>query len=634
VVLRRDKELISLNFNRYIYLTKLVLKSNIFLGLYHRFRRIIINDKIELSTLPEEIAGSFIIHDETLDTFSKYFASHEGSKSKLIELADNFCSGDVSIYHKSIFLDRFKIGNFEENRKRPGIYFKDLRFYWEIYRGKYLFNVGVAYRITNDEKYAVSLIEFIKKWKEYSPIVSDDVPYNGMEAALKLINLSWCDVFLRNNEHYNEEPRKILIYALIAHAEYIFKNYDISIYGLESNHSLTCGVGLIYASLLFPSYKNSRKWRALGERSLKRALRKQFSKDGVNFESSVHYHRFTFEMLLFLMAVYYVNGVKVAPDIEQSVKKIGEALTVLTHKNGYISKFGDNDGGKFLYDLGTIEEFNRLDYLKDFTRGGSCRSIEALLFSGVSELNDFLKGKESRTRVGGYIAYKGPDYSLIITANKIGTNGKGNHQHNDFLSFELYTANAPFIVDRWSSCYTGNREKRNNDRSTFFHNNIQIDGREIVPFDENRLFEMLGDVKVAVNNIKDGRDKWIADVQHNGYRNLERGPQLNRRVFEVLKDQNVIKIKDFLSGKGSHIATLNLLVPKRDWSLNRNEKGLVFTNECESFLVNSSMGVFNVSESSVSENFLNPIPAYLCSVSRNYRDKLETELVFTYNNRI
>ena len=33
---------------------------------------------------------------------------------------------------------------FNENRKKSEIYNSDIRFHWEIYRGKYLFNIGLS----------------------------------------------------------------------------------------------------------------------------------------------------------------------------------------------------------------------------------------------------------------------------------------------------------------------------------------------------------------------------------------------------------------------------------------------------------------------------------------------------------
>ena len=611
---------------------RLLLYSNPLLGLYHLCRKRIICRKNKALAAPSKIDGSFLLRDFDVALFVKYFDKNKDQKAALLKIADDFCEGQVHIYQRDVRLADFSVCKFHENMCSGDLYRRDVRFSWEIYRCKFVFLAGLSYWITDDDRYCEAITRFLERWKEFSPITRSDVPYNAMEAALKLINLSWCDVFLRNSDHYIKDIRKILIYALIAHAEYIYRNYEISIYGLESNHSLSCSVGLVYASILFPDYERSPKWRRFGMRTLKRALKKQFSKDGINFESSVHYHRFTFELLIFLLGVFYANHIECKPLIEESIRKIGRALKFLTHSNGYIARFGDNDGGKFLYDIGTLEEFNSLKYLQWFYGDTPVNGLESLLFSCIPQLKGFLKGEKTGSRVDGYIGYKGDDFSLLVTANEIGTNGKGNHQHNDFLSFELYTKRSPFIVDRWSLCYTGDSEKRNQDRSSSYHNNIQIDGREIVPFNERRLFEMLGDIRVGVNHLSENADKWTVDIRHDGYKNLKTGRQIHRRIFEVLKNQNVIKIKDMLTGKGSHSATLSLLIPEKGWSLHQDGNRLYFRNDYESFLIESSMGVFQVSSDFVSDNFLNPAPAYFCTVSTNYRDNFDAELTIKFEN--
>jgi len=368
-------------------------------------------------------------------------------------------------------------------------------------------------------------------------------------------------------------------------------------------------------------------------RIVKRALKKQFSIDGMNFESSGHYHRYTFELLIFLLGIFYTNDFQCERSTEESIRRIGRASSFLTHRNGYISRFGDNDGGKFLYDLGTAQEFNTLNYIELFSGRKTAQGIETLLFSSFPQFNGFLKGEQNRSSVGRYIAYKGQDFSLIVAANEIGTKGKGNHQHNDFLAFELYTKHSPFIVDRWSFCYTGDQKKRNQDRSTYYHNNIMIDGREIVPFDKKRLFEMLGDIRVGINSVSENSDRWTADAWHNGYKALETGRQIHRRIFDIFKNENLIKIKDSLTGRGLHTATLCLLIPEMDWSLHQDEDGLSFRNDYEAFWIKSSMGAFEVIAESVNENFLNPVPAYFCTVSTDYRDNLNTELTIKYEKK-
>ena len=125
-----------------------------------------------------------------------------------------------------------------------------------------------------------------------------------------------------------------------------------------------------------------------------------------------------------------------------------------------------------------------------------------------------------QTQVGQYFSMKNRNISLIGTANNIGTIGKGNHQHNDFLSFELYGI-SPFIVDPWSYCYTGDKYLRNKDRKTKSHNCVEIDNREIVPFHSDKLFEMTGKIKVNIRKIEETTEHWFVSLTHNGYKILK-----------------------------------------------------------------------------------------------------------------
>jgi hypothetical protein len=598
-------------------------------GLYHFLRRIILNRINWTLSIPNNIKGHFLLREEDLSVLLEFFNQNELQRAKLLNIADQFCADKVNIFGKEVNLNDFTIDKFDKNINEDD-YLKDLRFSWELYRSKYVFLVGLSYWITGDERYCKALTRFLRRWKDFSLLSSSGIPYNGMEAALKVINLSWCEFFLKKSKSYSIGDQKILIELLIHHTDYIYKNYDISIYGLESNHSLSCSIGLLYASFLFPDYEASDKWRRFGMRTLKRALKKQYSIDGVNFESSVHYHRYTFEILIFLLGIFYRNNFHSEQSIEESIRRIGMALNSLTHKNGYISRFGDNDGGKFLYDLGTIQEFNSLRYLEYFTEGKTPDYMESLLFSSINELNSFLKGGQNRIRIGNYIAYKGKDYSLIVSANEIGTNGKGNHQHNDFLGFELYS-NCPFIVDPWSYCYTGNKDLRNHDRKTSTHNSVIIDQQEIVKYDENKLFEMLGNVKVRICEVKECVQTLSVILSHNGYKNLQRGKQIHTRKFDINKKYNTIKISDKLIGLGIHTAGINFHIPKDYWTLKNNGSNLLFYNNQEEFILSWDGIIPSVGSGKISENFLNQSSSYHISITKKYTDNLVIETFLQYN---
>ena len=611
----------------FILRSKILLRANIFLGLYIRVIRPIITRKDKLNSLPKNISNIFS-KDDFQKGLSKFIINNESQKNQLLTIANNFIDDKVSIYGNQIKLNNYSVYHYKKNIKLEEVFHKDLRFYWEVYRSKFLINVGIAYKYTNNEDYAKQIIKYIINWEKYSPIESNEIRYNGMEASIKLIYLSLLDFLLDDSINYTKEIKNELIISIIKHANYVYDNYDITYYGLESNHGLCCSVGLIYASLLFPNYEESSKWYSFGEKSLIRALNNQFSEDGVNFESSTNYHRYNFEILTFLLSALYIKDYPLKNKLEKSLQKIGKALKKLTHKNDYISRFGDSDGGKFLPDLNTIEDFNDMGYLKWFT-GTKKQFLETIFFEKIPQFQNFLSNVSHKAIIGNYISFKNKDLSLIVSANEIGTLGKGNHQHNDFMSFELYST-TPFIVDPWSYCYTGNHDFRNNDRKTKSHNCVEIDNREIVPYGSHSLFEMLGNIKVNINGIKETSVSWDASLTHSGYKNLDNGSQIHTRNFQINKINNEILIVDNLNGTGSHYAKMHLLIPKKYWEFTNDGDTLIFSNENEIFKMATTWSSLIIDESEVSSFFLNKEEAYRIILEQEYQGSKIVDISINY----
>ena len=305
--------------------------------------------------------------------------------------------------------------------------------------------------------------------------------------------------------------------------------------------------------------------------------------------------------------------------MDESIRKIGNALLQLTHKNTLISRIGDSDGGKFLPDLFTIENFNNMEYLEWFTKTKKKQYLETIFFNEIPQFKNFLSNVSYNGIIGNYISFKNESLSLIVSANEIGTLGKGNHQHNDFLSFELYST-TPFIVDPWSYCYTGNHDFRNNDRKTRSHNCVEIDNREIVPYGSHGLFEMLGNIKVNINRIKETSGSWDASLTHSGYKNLDNGSQVHTRNFKLNKINNEILIVDHLNGTGSHYAKMHLSIPKKYWKLTKDGDTLIFSNEDEVFKMTTTWSSLIIDESDVSSFFLNKEKAYRIILEQEYQE--------------
>jgi uncharacterized heparinase superfamily protein len=201
--------------------------------------------------------------------------------------------------------------------------------------------------------------------------------------------------------------------------------------------------------------------------------------------------------------------------------------------------------------------FNRAD-MKTFSGGFSEEAFWLLgpeagsCFDSLSTLPVPLSSKAFRK--SGFYIMRSPRSYVLVSCNGVGSAGKGNHKHNDLLSFELYLRNRPFIIDPGSYIYTADPVWRNRFRSTSYHNTVEIDGEEQNRLPSGRLFELHPDSQPVVNGWHSTVDYDWLDAEHTGYLRLP-CPVTHRRVFRFDKVNEKLEIKDTLKGSGEHSAT-------------------------------------------------------------------------------
>jgi len=133
----------------------------------------------------------------------------------------------------------------------------------------------------------------------------------------------------------------------------------------------------------------------------------------------------------------------------------------------------------------------------------------------------------------------------------VGTNGFGNHKHNDLLSFEFHDRGRPLIVDPGSYVYTSNPDARNRFRSTRAHNTLVVDGEEQNEFKAEWLFRMFEKAKPEHLQFESGDTSTVYHGRHDGYQRFN-GAIIHERRFELDRSSGALKIDDSLQGSGSH----------------------------------------------------------------------------------
>ena len=136
---------------------RLAVQYNIPRGLFFFVRRKVIVQRRQVSRKLRTTYPLFM--DETVIKEILAVQNNFDLKQSVLQLADRTITGNVGIYHENIDLEDYTVDKYEHNLSVNRIKNRDLRFYWEIYRGKYLFFVGLAYLLTGNSKYSEFLID-------------------------------------------------------------------------------------------------------------------------------------------------------------------------------------------------------------------------------------------------------------------------------------------------------------------------------------------------------------------------------------------------------------------------------------------------------------------------------------------
>lgn len=228
-----------------------------------------------------------------------------------------------------------------------------------------------------------------------------------------------------------------LIEALQAELTYLHDNYE---YHLLGNHILENAFAMLMGSDFF----NNATWRGKAESVLREQLEEQILEDGAHFELSPMYH----QIILFRVfeAISYLPAA--SPVRHFLIEKASLML-------GWLKEIS--------FDKGDIPHFN------DSTDGIAFTSPQLM---AVGASMDILPKKISLGS-SGYRKFRSHSYECVIDLQGISPDYQPGHNHADHLSFVLYVAGMPFMVDPGTSTYNIS-ERRQWERSSMAHNTVTI----------------------------------------------------------------------------------------------------------------------------------------------------------------
>ena len=440
----------------------------------------------------------------------------------------------------------------------PGV---DIKVPWELSRGQHLSVLSQAYLFTGDERYAQEAVGEIRHW------LATNRPQYGvnwacpMDVGIRAVNWLWAAGLLADASAADAEFFVDLLAGLLAHGRFLFGNLEVGPKGITSNHYLANIVGLLYLGLCVPELHEAKQWRAYAIRALVQEVDRQVLPDGVDFESSIQYHRLVTEMFLSAALLCRHHDVQLPSEFSQRLARMLDCIRIYTKPNGLAPQVGDADDGRLhvLHGYGTADPRNHRHLLalgalhfdrEDWWAAAGPAWPEALWFGG-SRTERWSRPPEEGApsmastalpHAGLYIMRYEDDY-VLFNCNPVGTRGIGNHKHNDMLSLEIHLGGEDILVDPGSYCYTSDPETRNAFRSTRAHATVMVDGAEQNRFIPWTPFALHVDARPRIIAWEAGPTRARVAGEHDGYCRLS-NPVLHRRTVTFERGQARVEILD------------------------------------------------------------------------------------------
>jgi len=370
----------------------------------------------------------------------------------------------------------------------------DSKVIWELNRHQWLVHLAQAWRLTGDRRYAQAVVHAMQSWLRSNPTGIGINWASSLEVAFRLISWCWALMLIRDSGALTADSFVEIERAADAHATHIER--FLSCYFSPNTHLTGEALGLFYAGAVFRDLKHAERWRSLATRLLVEQIDHQVLPDGVYFERSTCYQRYTVDIYLHFVILASRSGIEVSALVWKRLKAMLDVLVNLRQPDGSVPSIGDADDGMVLPlsaksadDYGASFSTAAVVFRNPLYAWASGRLASDTLWLLGSRAAQVFEGLEKTAPesavcrafpVGGFVSMRsGWDekaHTLIFDAGPLGCDYSAGHGHADLLSIQCSAFGERYLVDAGTCCYTSNPEVRDFFRSTAAHNTVAIDG--------------------------------------------------------------------------------------------------------------------------------------------------------------
>jgi hypothetical protein len=336
---------------------------------------------------------------------------------------------------------------------------------------------------------------------------------------------------------------------------------------VPNNHLVTDWLGLLACAEAIPDWPEATRWHALAIAGLQRAIVEQVHADGMAFEGSVPYHRFSLELFAAALVLAHAARRGLGAEYARRLHGMFRAARALLAASGDLPQLGDNDSGHvlsvvhrgpteggYLLPLGAALFRDRSLLVRD----GAQDAAEVAWYLGpaalawVTHARPASRPRSATFPLGGFHVLRRGPIEAFVSCGPNGQRGIGGHNHNDKLALELRVAGTLAVCDPGMPAYGRDPEMRNAFRSTRAHATVVVDGLEQAPMPPDRIFALPEAAGARVLAFAPGAAADHLAGEHRGF--AARAGIVHRR--ELWAVEWGLVVADRLVGSGTHAVEL------------------------------------------------------------------------------
>lgn len=428
----------------------------------------------------------------------------------------------------------------------------DMEWCYMLNRHKYWIDLGKAYLLTGNEKYAKGFVKQVTHWINNNPLEDSlkNYSWRGIEAGIRCENWIKAFEYMKDSKHITPEFLSLFLNSLYQHGAFI--NSSFNYFSQTSNHGILQYQGAFNVALFLNDFKVAPQWQSTAIANLKTCINLQILDDGSQWEQSPMYHNEVLHCYMNVNLLAQRNNILLPPEIVEKTKAMAHTNVKWQKPNFHQPLLGDSDDTDLRGMLTLASVLFNDSELK--SRGHEKLDYENLFLTGL----DYNKTYEN-------MASKTPDYLSIYqqssgdfymrssweedatyTSLHLKKLGCG-HGHDNILHFTIFANNQDYLIDSGRYSYVNNKW-REFFKSSISHNTLGVDNLPNTIY--NNSWSNSFEARSQGVFVKPGNNFDYAEAENIAYKRLEDPVSMKRRMLYL--KPNIWLIFDSFSANGTH----------------------------------------------------------------------------------